>query len=147
MARRADTLKDQELLNILKQNARLPLAEIANQLGVSRATIQARLTRLERDGYIKGYTIVSGHDTGDVESLSAIILVEIDIKSQSKLISDLKKIPEVMSCHTLSGQFDLLIKIQCRLPSELDELIDRVAHMDGVRRTTSSILLMRKFER
>jgi DNA-binding Lrp family transcriptional regulator len=147
MARKADTNKDQLLLNILKQNARIPLSEIAKELGVTRATVQARLTRLEQEGYIGGYTIVSGVDSGTVEMLSAIILVELEVKTQSRVIAELKKIPEVASCHTLSGQYDLFIKIRCRLSSELDELIDRVAGLEGVRRTTSSIMLSRKFER
>ena len=63
------------------------------------------------------------------------------------MIAELKKIPEVVSCHTLSGQFDLFVKSRCRLASELDELIDQIANMEGVRRTTSSIMLARKFER
>lgn len=147
MARRADANKDQHLLNILRQNARAPLSDIAKELGVSRATVQARLNRLENEGYITGYTIVSGLDSGAIEMLSAIILVELEAKTLSRTILELKKIPEVVSCHTLSGQHDLFVKIRCRLSSELDGVIDQVAELDGVRRTTSSIMLSRKFER
>lgn len=147
MARKADTTKDQQLLNILRDNARMSLSDIAKELGVTRTTVQARLNRLESEGYITGYTIVSGIDSGAVELLSAIILVELEVKTQTRVIAELKSIPEVASCHTLSGQYDLFVKIRCRLSSELDSLIDRIAELDGVRRTTSSILLARKFER
>lgn len=147
MGRKPEIIKDQELINLLRQNARMPLAAIAKQLGVSRATVQSRLARLERDGYIGGYTIISGTETGAIELLSAIILVELELRVQARLIADLKSIPEIMTCYTTSGQHDLFLKIQCRSPSELDEIIDKIAHMEGVRRTTSSILLARKFER
>lgn len=147
MARNPDQLKDQKLLNILSQNARMPISQVAKQLGVSRATAQARIARLERDGYIQGYTIVSGLDAGIVEHLSAVMLVELEVRTQSKVIAELKKMPEVVSCHALSGQFDLFVKIRCRLASELDEVIDKIASLEGIRRTTSSILLARKFER
>ncbi len=144
MARTADSSKDEQLLGILRQNARTPLSEIAAQLGVTRATAQSRLRRLERDGRIRGYTIVEGAETPE---LSAIVLVELEARRQAGVIAALRKIPEVAACHTLSGQFDLLVRIRCRLASEMDALIDRVAELDGVRRTTSSILLNRKFER
>lgn len=147
MARKPDANKDQELLNILRQSARKPLSDIAKELGVSRTTVQARMNRLENGGYITGYTIISGVDSGAVESLSAIILVELEVRTQTRIIAELKKIPEVASCHTLSGQYDLFVKIRCRLSSELDSVIDQIAELDGVRRTTSSIMLTRKFER
>ena len=60
MARPSDAAKDRELIRILTENARLPLSEIAKQLGVSRATAQGRLSRLERDGVIAGYTTILG---------------------------------------------------------------------------------------
>lgn len=147
MGRKPDLLKDQSLLSILKNNARMPLSEIAKQLKVSRATVQSRLSRLEREGYIKGYTIISGVETGDVKVLSAVILVELELRSQAGVINSLKKIPEIVSCHTVNGQFDLLLRVQCSVSSELDEVIDQIAHIEGVKRTTSSLLLARKFER
>ncbi len=146
MARSADASKDQQLLNILRRNARTPLSEIAKELGVTRATAQSRLSRLERDGYISGYTIMPGPNT-HVQGLFAVILVELEVRSQASVISELKRIPEVVSCYTLSGQFDLMIRIRCRLPTELDALIDKIAQLEGVRRTTSSILLSQKFEK
>lgn len=147
MARPSDAIKDQELLNILKANARTPLTDIAKTLGVSRATVQARLSRLERDGVIAGYTIVPGIESEKLAPLSAIVLIELDVRQQSSIVSALRKRAEVVSCHTLNGQFDLFVTIRCKTPVDLDEVIDWIAELDGVRRTTSSVLLARKFER
>ncbi|PZU83055.1 MAG: AsnC family transcriptional regulator [Chelatococcus sp.] len=147
MARPSDSLKDQELINLLTANARTPLAEIAKSLGVSRATVQARLARLERDGRILGYTTILGMDETQITDLSAIILIELEVKQQGNVIASLRKRPEIVQCYTLSGGFDLFVKITCRTSHQLDEIIDWIAEMDGVRRTTSSILLARKFVR
>lgn len=147
MARPSDAIKDQELLGILSANARLPLAEIAKMLGVSRATVQGRLARLERDGIIAGYTVVRGKDEAPSTSLSALILIELEVKQQGSVIAALKKRPEIVECYTLSGLFDLYVKITCATSAHLDEVIDWIAEREGVRRTTSSILLARKFER
>lgn len=147
MARPSDSRKDQELINILTANARIPLAEVAKMLGVSRATVQGRLTRLEREGVIAGYTTILGKEDAENTTLSAIIMIELEVKQQGNVISLLRKRPEVIQCYTLSGHFDLFVKIRCATSTHLDEILDWIAEMEGVRRTTSSILLARKFER
>ena len=146
MGRTTDTAKDQELLSILRQNARMPISDIAKRLGVSRATAQARLVRLERESVIAGYTVVSG-PAATANALFAIVLVELEAKRQIAVVAELRRMPEVVSCYTLSGQFDLYVRIRCRVAAELDSLIDAIAQIEGVRRTTSSVMLSRKFER
>ena len=146
MARPADADKDKALLAMLRANARTPVSELAVALGVSRSTVQARIARLERDGVIAGYTIATGPaDAG--RSLTAILLIEIDVRRQSSVVAALKRRPEVTSCHTMNGQFDLFVTICADSAVELDAVIDQIAALDSVRRTTSSILLARKFGR
>jgi len=147
MARPPDTEKDRELIRILTANARTPLAEIAKKLGVSRATLQSRLNRLERDGVIAGYTTLLGKQNPNDTTLSAIVLIELELKQQGSVIANLKKNADVASCHTVSGHFDLFVTVTSPTASHLDKTIDWIAGMDGVRRTTSSILLTKKFER
>ena len=74
-------------------------------------------------------------------------LAELEVRQQGNVIAALRKKSEVVDCYTLSGPFDLFVKINCATSAHLDEIIDWIAEMDGVRRTTSSILLARKFER
>jgi DNA-binding Lrp family transcriptional regulator len=147
MARPSDAEKDQELIKILTADARTPLSHIAKRLGVSRATVQGRLARLEKEGVIAGYTIVMGKNDPYVTTISAIILIELEVKQQGNVIASLRKRAEVVHCYTLSGHFDLFVTINCATASHLDEIIDWIAEMEGVRRTTSSVVLARKFER
>ena len=147
MARPADADKDKALLDLLRANARTPISEIAAALGVSRSTVQARLARLERDRVIAGYTIAPGPGAETGKSLSAILLIEIDVRRQNSIVAALRKRPEVVSCHTINGPFDLFVTIRSDSAAELDEVIDGIAALEGVRRTTSSILLARKFAR
>jgi DNA-binding Lrp family transcriptional regulator len=147
MARPPDAAKDRELIAILTENARLPLSEIAKRLGVSRATAQGRLARLERDGVIAGYTVILGKAGRPASSVSALVLIELEMKQQGGVIAALKKRPEIVQCDTLSGQFDLSVRIECATAAELDAIIDWIAEMEGVRRTTSSVILARRFGR
>lgn len=147
MPRPSDSAKDRELIRILSENARLPLSEIAKSLGVSRATVQGRLVRLERDGIIAGYTTVLGKAAARSRTIAALVLIELEVRQQGGVIAALKKRPEIVSCHTLSGHFDLSVKVECETASDLDAMIDWIAELDGVRRTTSSVILAQKFER
>jgi DNA-binding Lrp family transcriptional regulator len=147
MARPSDLEKDRELINLLTADARTPLSQIAKKLGVSRATVQDRLARLEKEGIIAGYTTVLGKEPEKTATISALILIELEVKRQGNVIAALRKRSEVVLCYTLSGPFDLLVKTNCASASRLDELLDWIAEMDGVKRTTSSVILARKFER
>ena len=89
MARPSDAAKDRELIRILTENARLPLSEIAKQLGVSRATAQGRLSRLERDGVIAGYTTILGKASRPATTIAALILIELEMKQQGGVVAAL----------------------------------------------------------
>jgi DNA-binding Lrp family transcriptional regulator len=147
MARPSDLEKDRELINLLTADARTPLSQIAKKLGVSRATVQGRLARLEKEGVIAGYTTVLGKEPEKSGTISALILIELEVRRQGNVIAALRKRAEVVLCYTLSGPFDLFVKINCASASRLDELLDWIVEMDGVKRTTSSVVLARKFER
>ncbi|MDR3712037.1 MAG: Lrp/AsnC family transcriptional regulator [Puia sp.] len=146
MARPADPRKDQDLLDLLRAQARLPMTEIAKRLGVSRAAAQARMERLERDGVIQGYTIRTDTET-EPGGLGAIVMIEIDLRKQAAILGALRHNSNVRACYTVSGHFDLMAQVRALTPGEMDELIDWINGLDGVRRTSSSVLLARKFQR
>jgi DNA-binding Lrp family transcriptional regulator len=123
MAQPSDVKKDQELINILTTDARTPLSQIAKKLGVSLATVQRRLARLKKEGVIAVYTTVLGKEP-DATTISAIILTELEVNRQGNVIAALRKRPEAVHCYTLSRLFDLLVKINCALASQLGELLD-----------------------
>jgi DNA-binding Lrp family transcriptional regulator len=141
----ADRNKDRALLALLAENARMPVAELARRLGVSRTSVQSRISRLEREGQIGGYTILPGAASGAVDTIHAVVMVELDLKRQAGVIERLRKVPGIVACHTVSGQFDLLLTIKSETPAALDIALDQIAGLDGVKKTTSSVLLARKF--
>ena len=67
---------DQQLLNLLRENSRRSVSDIANKLGVSRATVQQRMERLEHRGVIQGYTIkLNPHF--EQQQVSAYIMISV----------------------------------------------------------------------
>ncbi|KAA1180313.1 Lrp/AsnC family transcriptional regulator [Rhizobium tropici] len=140
------TDKDRELIALLGQNARMPVATLAKRLSLSRTTVQARLERLEREGVISGYgvrlseTYLSG-------LIRAHVLITIAPKALSAVTASLGAIPEVTTLHSVSGTFDLIAIVAAPSISELDQLIDEIGTIDGVERTLSSIILSTRISR
>ncbi|KWV48672.1 AsnC family transcriptional regulator [Rhizobium altiplani] len=140
------TDKDRELLDLLGENARAPVAALAKKLGLSRTTVQARLERLEREGVIAGYSVrlsdayVSG-------LAKAHVMITLAPKVLAQVCVSLKGIHAVKSLHSVSGTFDLIAVVEAPSISELDQLVDTIGMIDGVERTLSSVILSTRISR
>jgi DNA-binding Lrp family transcriptional regulator len=137
---------DQQLLTVLRENARASTAEIARRLKLSRTTVQSRIERLERQGVIGGYT-VRVNDDAERGYIRAHIMITVLPKQMTAVVEALYAMPEVRALHSVSGFFDLVAMGVVPTVGEMDELTDRIGAIDGVERTTSSIILSAKFER
>lgn len=140
------TASDQQLLTVLRENARASTAEIARRLKLSRTTVQSRIERLEREGVIGGYT-VRVNDVAERGHIRAHIMITVLPKQMASVVDALRGMPEVRALHSVSGPFDLVAMGVVPTAAEMDELTDRIGAIDGVERTTSSIILSAKFER
>jgi DNA-binding Lrp family transcriptional regulator len=138
--------KDRELLALLKDNARMPISELARKLNVSRTAAQARLSRLERSGVINGYTIRLS-DSYQENNIKAIIMIKLPPKRRAKVEQTLKAIPELTSLYSISGTFDLSTIVTARSVPELDKIIDQIGALEGVEETQSSVILSTKIDR
>lgn len=140
------TASDEQLLSVLRENARASTAQVARRLQLSRTTVQSRIDRLEREGVILGYTVRLG-DEAERGRIRAHILVTVLPKQMPAVVGALHAMPEVRSLHSVSGEYDLVAMGVVPAIHNMDELTDRIGAIDGVERTTSAIILSTKFER
>lgn len=137
---------DRQLLAMLRQDSRQPVTKLAAELGLSRANVYARLSRLEQDGVIQGYTVRLGSDY-DRRLIRAQVMIKVQLKLAKATEEDLAAIAELSALHAISGEYDLIALIEAETVAELNTLIDRIGALEGVERTTSSILLATKLLR
>ncbi|MBB3277559.1 MULTISPECIES: Lrp/AsnC family transcriptional regulator [Pseudoxanthomonas] len=137
---------DQLLLSLLRDNARASTAQIARRLNLSRTTVQSRIERLEREGVISGYT-VRVHDDYERGHIRAHIMITVHPKQMTSVVASLRAMPEVRLLQSVSGAYDLIAVGVVPSVDGMDLLTDRIGAIDGVERTTSSIVLSTKFER
>lgn len=137
---------DQALLSLLGSNARESTAEIARRLQLSRSTVKDRISRLERRGIIRGYSVKLA-EPYDREQITAHVMIDVDPKKANQVVRQLKKITGIKALHTINGSHDLLAITTSPSTQALDECLDQVGAIEGIERTQSSILLSTKFER
>jgi DNA-binding Lrp family transcriptional regulator len=137
---------DQQLLSMLRENARASTAQIARRLNLSRTTVQSRIERLEREGVISGYT-VRVHDDYERGHIRAHIMITVHPKQMTSVVAALRAMPELRLLHSVSGAYDLIAVGVVPSVDGMDLLTDRIGAIEGVERTTSSIVLSTKFER
>ena len=140
------TTADEQLLSLLREDARLSTAEIARRLQLSRTTVHSRIERLERRGVIEGYTVRVSDDYERAQ-IRAHILIAVLPRQMASVVQALHDIPEVRALHSVSGAADLVALGAAPTVGDMDVLTDRIGAIDGVERTTSSIILSTKFSR
>ena len=137
---------DRNILAQLSGDARMSVAVLARRLRVARSTVQARLERLETSGVIAGYTLKLG-EAARQGRLRASVLLTIEPRSQAAILSRLKAVPEVERVFTTSGRFDLLLQIAASNTQVLDQVLDQIGALTGVKSSESLIHLSTKFDR
>lgn len=138
--------KDEELLSILRCNARASVSDIARATGVSRTAVQNRINKLENNGIIKAYSIVLGSEYSH-QMISANVSLKVHPNLRKNISITLRKMHQISHIYSISGEFDLLVTVQAATLEKLSNTLDIVCALDGVERTNSSIILDTIFER
>jgi len=137
---------DLQLLALLRDDSRRAVSDLATALGVSRGSIYAAIERLERAGTITGYTVRLGADY-DLRMIRAHVMIKVFPKVTHQTQEELAAMPEVTSLFAISGQHDFIAIVEAPHVNRLNDLIDAIGMLEGVEKTTSSIILATKLQR
>ena len=139
---------DYKILGFLIKNARMPFLEIARECGVSGAAIHQRVKRLEANGVISGSRLLV---KPQALGLNVCAFVSISLSEASKyneVVSHLKKIPEIVECHFVTGKYTLLVKIYCSDNDHLMEvLLNQMQKIPYIQATHTMIALDETIDR
>ncbi|MDR2272370.1 MAG: Lrp/AsnC ligand binding domain-containing protein [Sphingobacterium sp.] len=139
---------DLQILKYLDADGRMAYSAIATALGVSNTMIHQRINRLMEQGILTGIKPVLdekrlGYDWGAFTGLS----LEKDHDS-SRIIAELKKIPEVTECYYITGNYTLYVKIIARNHEHMRQLLyEKIDNIPGIAKTDSLIELGCAFKR
>jgi len=131
---------DRQLLSLLRDNARMSVAAMAKALGVARGTVQNRLTRLESDGVIVGYTVRLKREADD-QRIRALMTVAVEGNRTDEVLKALRGDPAVCALHTTNGRWDIVAELRTDSLEAVDRVLGRIRLIDGISTTETSLLL------
>lgn len=136
-----------DLLNLLKENARLSNAQLADMLGKTEAEVAAEIADLEKKGVIRGYTTIINDELAGDDEVEALIELRVTPKHDTGFDDVAKTImlyDEVESVSLMSGKYDLALTVKGRSLKEVAMFVSqRLSAMEGVLETATSFVLKR----
>jgi DNA-binding Lrp family transcriptional regulator len=131
---------DQQLISLLRADARTSVATLAHRLKVSRGTITNRITRLEDQGIIVGYTLRLRPDAQQNE-IHAWMSIIVEGNETRAVIANLLGEPGVAALHDTNGRWDLLAELRAVNLNELSAILERIRLIKGIHTSETSIHL------
>lgn len=137
---------DNKILALLMDNARLPTSSIAKQVGVARTTAIARINALEKQGVIAGYGLRLNQALYQ-PAVRAYVGISVAPRHATAMVKTLQKMAEVETLCAVSGGIDYMLTLRCPSTAALDRLLDQIGAIEGVRQTSTSIVLSNRIDR
>jgi len=131
---------DQQLLALLRTNARMSIAELAHRLKVSRGTVSNRISKLENQGVIVGYTVKLRPDSTP-NLIVAWMGIAIEGNDSRRVLASLLGEPGVNTIHGTNGRWDLLAELHAESLAALSVTLERIRLIKGISNTETSIHL------
>lgn len=131
---------DRRLLAALRANGREPVSSLARSLGVTRATVTARVDRLIANGVIAGFS-VRVREGVEGPLVRAITMLEVRGRNTDQVLRDLRGVLGIAALHTTNGKWDVVAEIRCDDLDGLDRVLNELRAIDGVVNSETSLLL------
>ncbi len=131
---------DKNILHVIQREGRIPIVELADKVNLTKSPCLNRLRRLEKDGYIRGYRAdIDPHKIGQ----SHLVYVQVKLHNTTRdtlneFNQAVRNIPEILSCHMMSGGYDYLLKIRSKdVQSYRLFMADILSDLPGVQQTST----------
>ena len=137
----------EKLINLIENNARLSNSELSAMLGISEQEVAEKISKLEDDGIIRGYTTLINWDKLDAQHVTALIEIRVMPKlglGFDEIANRITQIKEVESVYLMSGAYDLAVTVKGKTFQEIAMFVaKRLSPLDSVVSTTTHFILRR----
>jgi DNA-binding Lrp family transcriptional regulator len=134
-----------ELLRILKKNAREKAEDIARMLNQTVDAVKAKIAEYEKAGVIRGYQAIVDEDQLDLDLVNAVIEVKVTPEREggfNRVATRIARFPEVQSVYLMSGAYDLLLFVAGRDLKQVALFVsEKLATLEGVISTATHFML------
>lgn len=131
---------DNALIAALRHDARASLSDLSARLGLSRATVRARIDKLIARGDILGFTVVLKGDV-QTDAVRGLMMIGIEGRGTERIIRQLQGMAEVRQVHSTNGRWDVIVEIGTDTLEAFDAVLFQIRRLDGVVASETSLLL------
>lgn len=134
---------DVRILNLLQQNSQIPRLELAEKVGLSSSQCFRRLKRLEEEGVIERYVAILDKKKAGI-GVSATMMVQYrksEVDAREKTIEVIKKTPIIFECHSITGEYDFMLRVCCKTMEEFNNLVNETFQVSFISGLHSYMLL------
>ncbi|MCE3203152.1 Lrp/AsnC family transcriptional regulator [Paenibacillus sonchi] len=140
---------DIKILKLLEENGRLSHEEIGKLLHISRPTVHQRVSKLEKNGVIKGYRGIV--DWGKLDQ-KIKVMISVKVVSQSfreaadQIIGIQIPGVNILECQRMAGEWCMLLKVRVASPEQLTLLLDEILRIPHIKETSTTFILSTIYE-
>ncbi|MBK8655967.1 MAG: Lrp/AsnC family transcriptional regulator [Haliscomenobacter sp.] len=126
---------DYRILNLLQNDAKSTIKEIAGQLGMTTTPVYERIRRMEEEGFIQRYVALVDKEKLDFH---IIAFCNVSLKEHHRPLleffeKEARKLPEVVECYHIAGTFDYLLKVIVKdMAAYQDFMVNKLATLDNI---------------
>lgn len=135
---------DRQIIGMLEEDGRITHEEIGRQLHISRPTVHQRVSRMEREGILRGYRGVADWNRLD-ERIKALIFIKIRCSDYSKAAQEILALRvagvTMLDCQRLAGPWCMVLKVRVCDPHQITSMIDGIASIAAVQETSTTFIL------
>lgn len=135
---------DRNIVHALAQDGRLSMAELANRVGLTKTPVQARVKRLESEGFIRGYAAIIDHERMGEGHIAFVQVTLSDTRSTAldAFNREVLKHPEIEECHMIAASFDYLLKVRTKdIQSYRRVLGEKISSLPHVSHTSTFVAM------
>ncbi len=133
---------DKKILKELVENSRMPLSKISLKTGIPDSTISSRIKKLEKNNVIEQYTTIINPEAIGI-SVTAMVIIQTETENHENVEKELPKLDKVSQVYSISGEYDILIKVWARTLDELNDIISEIRTIDGIDELRELIVMER----
>lgn len=135
---------DRAILRILTTEGRISVTDLAARISLSKSPTQTRLKRLEKDGYIRGYSAKLDHARLGRNHIAFVEVKLADTREPALAAFNaaVRALPEVEECHMIAGAFDYLLKLRTAdMLAYRRALAERISQLPHVAATSTHVAM------
>ena len=118
---------DIQIVNLLTDNARIPVKQIADAVGLSSPSVKTRIEKMQKEGIIRGFrTDLDPRFSGFLVTAFISVAVESELRDEFRMF--VSRTPNVLECHGITGSYFALLKVLFRSNMELDNFLSELQH-------------------